>query len=447
MPKRRDHHLPLSPDITCPALVNGDGKLVLQPPGRFSDDSGAEHSSSETTTSCVDEVANHTWMLEITYRAKGRWKLPGVATVENGEERFTQYFESNETGTRLLNLTGVGSLTDIVLAPVNCTIEPQATLYGFRRPHLEDGPILIIAPHPDDAELAAYGLYSRHPKQTWIVTLTAGERLKRLDKQYLPGLDATLEEGSRRKGLIRAWNSATTPLLASVPAEQLIMLGYFNDTLPKLLETPDATVPSYGDPALTPRDFRCWNTFALPSDPTAENRGVDLLEDLSTILSKIKPTTVLVTHPEIDPHHDHVASAKALAKAMSHSGHVPERVLLYANHLKGARGFPNGPAHAAAGVWPTSQSTSQMPSWRLHSEPLSLEAQKSKALSLDSMHDLRGKKSLERQLKRWLRRKKSALESGAWKDYGDHDFFQTHIKAHENFVVINGKRFLAEISH
>jgi LmbE family N-acetylglucosaminyl deacetylase len=33
---------------------------------------------------------------------------------------------------------------------------------------------MVIAPHADDAELAAYGLYSQ-ADETWVVTLTAGE--------------------------------------------------------------------------------------------------------------------------------------------------------------------------------------------------------------------------------------------------------------------------------
>ncbi len=164
---------------------------------------------------------------------------------------------------------------------------------------------MIIAPHPDDAELAAYGLYRQHAERAWILTLTAGEYQKRLDRQYLPFLDPDLKSASRRKGWIRAWNSATTPMLAGLSPERLYMLGYFNDTLGALLETPTIPQPSLGDETLSPADFRGWNPGPLASDERAngpENRGSDLLADLERLLDEIRPSTVVTPHPELDPH-------------------------------------------------------------------------------------------------------------------------------------------------
>lgn len=425
MPILRDHHLPLAPDWECKATIDDNGIIQLADPTIAALSTG--------------DVRPNTWMLEARYRATSRWKLPAVTISDRSKsqatELFTQYFEPNETGKRLINLTGIESLHQLQLTLKHLTLEADATLLGFRNPDLASGPILIIAPHPDDAELAAFSIYSQHPKNTWIVTLTAGERLKRLDKQYWPRLDDSLDEASHRKGFIRAWNSATTPLLASVPSEQLVMLGYFNDTLAELYEKPDTVVPSYSAPAITPDAYRQWNKLSLPTDGQAQNTGENLQSDLAALLNKIKPKTIITPHPDIDPHADHIASTRHLQAATEQSEHIPDHLLLYANHLKSTRGFPRGPAHAGAGVWPFQTSTPLPQDDKLASFPLSIEVQKQKALALHSMHDLGGTPGLERQLKRKLKRLLSGIPSSDWSDYSGHDFFQTHIKAHENFVL------------
>ena len=425
MPIQRDHQLPLAPDWECKATINDNGMIQLADP-------------AIAALSAVD-VRPNTWMLEVRYRATSRWKLPAVTTLDRSKsqatELFTQYLEPNETGKRLINLTGIESLDQLQLTLKHLTLERDATLLGFRNPDLANGPILIIAPHPDDAELAAFGIYSQHPKNTWIVTLTAGERLKRLDKQYWPGLDDSLEEASQRKGFIRAWNSATTPLLAGVPAEQLVMLGYFNDTLAALHEKPDTLVPSQSAPAITPDTYRQWNKLSLPTDGQAQNTGENLQNDLASLLNKIKPTTIITPHPDIDPHADHIASTRHLQAAIEQSGHSPKHLLLYANHLKSTRGFPRGPAHAAAGVWPTQINAPTPRDDKVASFPLSIGVQKQKALALHSMHDLGGTPGLERKLKRKFKRLLSGIPAMHWTDYSGHDFFQTHIKAHENFIL------------
>ncbi|MBY6112786.1 PIG-L family deacetylase [Halomonas sp. DP1Y21-3] len=425
MPILRDHHLPLAPDWECKATIDDNGIIQLADPAIASLSTG--------------DVRPNTWMLEVRYRATSRWKLPAVTIIDRSKsqatERFTQYLEPNETGKRLINLTGIESLHQLQLTLKHLTLEGDATLLGFHNPNLASGAILIIAPHPDDAELAAFGVYSQYPENTWIVTITAGERLKRLDKQYWSGLDVSLEEASHRKGFIRAWNSATTPLLAGVPAERLVMLGYFNDTLTTLYEKPGTVAPSHSVPTLKPDAYRTWNKLSLPTDGQSRNTGQNLQSDLAALLASIKPKTIITPHPDLDPHADHIASTRHLQAATEQSGHYPENLMLYANHLKSTRGFPRGPAHAAAGVWPTQASTQAPRNDKIASFPISIEVQKQKALALHSMHDLGGTPGLERQLKRKLKRLLSGIPCKDWSDYSGHDFFQTHIKAHENFVL------------
>ncbi|MBR9856706.1 MAG: PIG-L family deacetylase [Gammaproteobacteria bacterium] len=421
----RDHAYPLSPDVTLNVDIdNGDIKFIAEDKPLLQE--------------------RYNWFLEVDYQSKSKVAFPAVSVSENTKELFSQYFEPGQSGSRLLNLSGASSIEKIKLKATRCQLNNKARLMGFLSPDFENnGPVLIVAPHPDDAELAAYGLYRRYSNNVWIVTLTAGETQKRLDKQYIPGLDQDSGSAGRRKGRIRAWNSITTPLLADVPFERNIMLGYFNDTLSNMLKTPEMTVPSRAGKEVCPGDFRVWNRMTLDSDSAPKNCGEHLVRDLQELLERIKPGILVVTHPEVDPHADHVAAAKACALAMRQSGHQPEQVLMYANHLAGVRGFPLGPAHAAAGVWPWSQAHSSMGLWRLYSEYLDMDVQKDKVLALDTMHDLRTPLKLEKRLKRWLRRYLSGIPLSDWKDYGAHDYFQTHIKAHEVFASVPASAFVS----
>ena len=427
MIKKQDHHYPLAPDFTLDVYIDSTGRITPVEP--------------------IDLPATngYCWLLAIEYKAKSRWAIPAIK-IKNSESLylFTQYFEAGQSGKRMLNLSGVTSFENICLVTTHCKLATQATLLGFNTPPLNDGgPILIVAPHPDDAELAAYGFYRQHNDQVWILTLTAGENQKRLERQYLPHLDNQLAAASRRKGWIRTWNSTTTPLLAGIPLERNIMLGYFNDTLPALLENLKAILPSRVDATLKPCAFRLWNQITLATDPEPNNSGQDLLRDVIGLLDHIKPHTLVITHPEIDPHPDHIAAAQVCAMAIREAKYRPEQVLMYANHLAGTRGFPRGPAHAAAGLWPLNQNKSRLGQWRIYSKYLDLELQKEKAFALDTMHDLRVPLRLEKRLKRWLHRRLSGIPRSEWRDYGAHDYFQTHIKAHEVFAVVPVSAFLA----
>ena len=82
--------------------------------------------------------------------------------------------------------------------------------------------VMVIAPHADDAELAAYGLYSQ-ADETWIVTLTAGE----IEAEHYQQMGLSSVEASRLKGRLRAWDSIAVPRWAGVPAAHCVQLGYF----------------------------------------------------------------------------------------------------------------------------------------------------------------------------------------------------------------------------
>lgn len=413
----QDHRYPLAPSWVSSVKLYPDGLVVVTTPGEF---------------------ANHTLLLAFDYSATHK-RRKGCIRIDGDGVCREQYFEANHCGRRFLNLTGLNSLDKVRLQGVDCCWLEEASLLAFANPALDDGPLLILSPHPDDAELAAFGLYSDYATQSWIVTLSAGDKISQLNRQYVPGLDPDLPSASERKGMIRAWNSVTTPLLAGVHAAHLYCLGYFNDSLSRLVATPDINVAHSRLPELTPAPFRRWNPQRLPGDEKPANVGHLLVADLAALLTRVGPSTVLVTHPEVDPHGDHIATAMALAMAIRTSGYVPTRVLLYANHLRRVHDFPYGPEHAGTTLPPWHQEYSRLGAWQCYSHPLSLARQKEKVVAMETMHDLHAKDRWEKRLKRWWSR---AVRRDGYHHYGLHSYFQTHIKADEVFSWVSGDDFV-----
>ena len=131
-----DHSYPLAPSWVSPGNVQPDGRLEAVVPG---------------------ELANHTLLLEFGYEATHKRRQGCIGIVGEGVSQ-EQFFEANQRGRRFLNLTGLTRLDEIQLRGRDCRWQAEARLLAFANPALEDGPLLILSPHPDDAELAAFGL-------------------------------------------------------------------------------------------------------------------------------------------------------------------------------------------------------------------------------------------------------------------------------------------------
>lgn len=368
---------------------------------------------------------------------------PCVELQSSESSKQRQFFQSKTTGCRLLNLSGIELDKDFLrIETFNCRLSDEVEWLVF--PELEinkNSTTLILAPHPDDAEIAAYGFYKKRSKQVFIVTVSPGERLQSLKKQYIPFVDRDTASAEYRKAIIRSWNSATTPMLAGVSSEKLIMLGYYNLTLKKMLELPHQAIPHPNiKNQISPADFRQWNKFQLKSDQNSKNIGVQIVDDLSEIISSIKPDIILVPHPELDPHPDHIATTQALAEALNKINYIPDHVLLYANHFKSVKKFPFGPEHSGAGLPPAQMSKSVFGSWKLWSEILNDAIQREKIYALDTMHDLRHEWHFDKRLKAWF--------AQLWLRfpflyYRKHPYFQTAIKSQEVFVWLSGMEFIS----
>lgn len=142
--------------------------------------------------------------LEVKSSWLGRWLDP---YVEVGDDRQDL---GRASGRRFLNLSGqVDALAQGTLTLRGRYCVPAATgvLWVMANPDYSRQRVMVIAPHADDAELAAFGLYSRC-EDVSIVTLTQGE-IEAEDFQRL-GLDQAA--AARLKGRLRSWDSLVIPL-------------------------------------------------------------------------------------------------------------------------------------------------------------------------------------------------------------------------------------------
>lgn len=365
-----------------------------------------------------------TIVLELELKANwlGRWLDP---FVEIGDDR--QDFERGVRGRRYLNLSGQAvALAQGVLTVRGryCLPAASGTLWVMANPDYAGQRLMVMAPHADDAELAAFGLYSRSEGVS-IVTLTQGE-IEAEDFQRL-GLDQA--QAARLKGRLRSWDSRAIPLWGGVAASHCVQLGYYCLQLPLMAEEPGKPFGSRESEQSDVRDVRRQNPMSLPGDVDGAPTWNNLVADLVALLEHFQPQVVVTPHPELDPHSDHVASTLALTQAIAVSAWKPSTLLMYANHLHDNDRWPMGPAGGGVALPPAIE---PLPGDRLWSPLLSTDQQLDKAMALAMEHDLQGPLVFKRQLRRsiqWL------LAGRRWPVTGSNEFFRKAVRRHELFWV------------
>ena len=122
---------------------------------------------------------NTTVLLKINIKQEilGKYFTPHI-TIMYENKSYIHTLEAGAEGIRYLNISALALQpnSSIELKTNFVMLEDQeVALMVFKNPTIKNKKILIIAPHPDDAEIAAFGLYSEHPEQTYIITITAGD--------------------------------------------------------------------------------------------------------------------------------------------------------------------------------------------------------------------------------------------------------------------------------
>jgi len=366
--------------------------------------------------------------LILALRIKSTWLgrfIDPLVELSGGESADRQTFERGVNGLRYLNLSEHGDMLsrgELRLRGRHCRLLGEPTLWSFTPPTLQHQRVMVIAPHADDAELAAYGLYSQ-ADEAWIVTLTAGEIEAEHYRQM--GLDGV--EAARLKGRLRAWDSIAVPRWAGVPQEHCVQLGYFCLQLAAMQAAPGRPQSSREADLNDTRLFRQLNPFALPGDADGAPTWNNLLADLRELLLKARPEIIVLPHPTLDPHPDHVCAHQAVIQALEGLEWQPTVLLGYANHLHDNDRWPMGDAGAGVALPPHFDSARPMHPFSL---PLRPASQRDKAMALGMMHDLQPAAPFKRRLRRGIQR---LLAGRRQSPYGENEFFRKAVRRHELF--------------
>jgi len=357
----------------------------------------------------------------------GRLFDPTVVIEAEGGVSDCQTFERGVKGVRYLNLTGFADALrgeGVRLRGRHCRLQGAPRLWRAAHPDYRQKRLLIVAPHADDAEIAAFGLYSQ-AQESWIVTLTAGEvKPKHYQRMGLGSVEA-----ARLKGRLRTWDSMTVPLWAGVPIERTIQLGYFCMQLSAMRQSPAEAIAAREATLTDTRFFRTLNRMKLESDRDGIPSWNNLVTDLREVILRTKPELIVLPHPRIDPHPDHVAASEAVREALVDLAWQPEALLHYANHLRDTDRWPMGEAHSGVALPPLFENIGTLVPWVL---PLDRSRQIDKAMALGMMHDLTVPLSSKERRRRALQ---GVLARRRYSPYGPDDYFRRAVRRHELFWV------------
>ncbi|MCI0911934.1 PIG-L deacetylase family protein [Pseudomonas putida] len=369
---------------------------------------------------------NETLIVEVRVKSRwlGRFLDPCVELL--GDERADrQTLERGVDGVRFLNLTGLAAPLQAGTLRVrgrHCRLQGQPRLWITPGVDMQRRRLMVIAPHADDAELAAYGLYSQ-ADEAWVVTLTAGE----IEAEHYQQMGMGKAEAARLKGRLRAWDSIAVPRWAGVPEARCVQLGYFCLQLPAMQAAPDVPAVSREAEMADIRPFRRFNPLSLPADSDGAPTWHNLLADVRALLEMARPEVLVLPHPQLDPHPDHICAHVAVMQALEGLAWHPQTLLCYANHLHDNDRWPMGDSGDGVALPP--QLSAGQP-WAPCSLVLDLPTQRDKAMALGMMHDLQPaapfKRRLRRLLQRWLAGRRPS-------PYGENEFFRKAVRRHELF--------------
>jgi hypothetical protein len=373
----------------------------------------------------------NTAFLEITIHStlKGFFSEPGVMMI-SGKDTVFQNFECRTKGIRYLNISQFvqKGAADIEFKFFGC--KPNKTpvkMMAFRNEDPAKARILILAPHPDDAEIAAYGLYATNSKNCFIATVTAGDAgSMKYDELYSDSITQYVE-----KGKLRVWNSITVPLLAGIAPEKALNLGYFDASL-KLMNQ-DTTKHGFSlyiktDDINLFRSDNCKNLDRL-SPPSSDWRS--LVNDMKCLLLKVHPTVVVSAYPALDWHFDHKFTAIAFLQAMKELRYDSCQLWLYTNHLPLTEMYPDGKQGSAITL-PPCFTNNQILFDKICSFPLSKTLQADKVIALDAMNDLRPDTQYRNTRASWVQFKDNFFNKLYYKE---NDYFRRSVRSNEFFFV------------
>jgi LmbE family N-acetylglucosaminyl deacetylase len=321
--------------------------------------------------------------VNVVLKRAGRWFEPSVE-LRAGNRRSIQYFERGVQGRRFLVLHPglIESGRVVTMSGSHLQWQEQHTeLFLFSNPEVSRGRLLVIAPHPDDAEIAAFGLYSHH--DSYVATVSAGN--------YVDGRYAHLEPAraaqDQLRGRARAWDSLVVPTWGGVAPERIVNFGYWNGSLEGLFERREEGEAAQSGPEQDPNLYRSGAVAELLGGRTARPSWSSLVDDLQVLLETVQPNVIVAPHPALDAAPDHRFTTVALLEALKRVSKDEAILLLYTNHHVLSEYYPFGPADTAMTMPPWFDEAEQFGG--VFSYELDAHDRQDKLFALEAMHDLR----------------------------------------------------------
>lgn len=343
-------------------------------------------------------------------------------------ENIKHYFEYGAKGSRYLNISHINNETLTLKLNTLKLATNEVSLYGLKNNINLAKKTLILAPHADDAEIAAFGFYKSAENVT-IVTTTAGEHGV---CNYCEIYENDKRRQSLKKAELRAFDALSVPLLGNVAMQNSLTLGYFGESLKWMSEHKNECASSYIDEIESMDNFRKVSHANITLPGHVKPTYNSFLNDLKEIIQQLKPEIILTPHPVIDSHNDHKYSTFALLEALKSTNHKC-KLLLYTNHLKQSETYPIGEMYSSITL-PPNKKDFYFDS--IFSFELDKDLQIDKFFALETIHDLRDsflvisiKKSFK-HLNKMIKRKVSGK---------DKSYYKRAVRANELFFVVESE--------
>ncbi len=165
--------------------------------------------------------------------------------------------------------------------------------------------VLIIAPHPDDAAISSAGLIQKVKKsggEVYVLYLTYGDHNEiafMLDEKKL----ITTPSLNRRMGEVRRREAENAMNFAGISESHLYFLGFPDNGTLKIWEFYWNDVKPYKAHSVN-SDRVPYKDAYIPDAPFT---GHSILQEVKSIISKIKPDIIIMPHPS-DYNNDHRAA-------------------------------------------------------------------------------------------------------------------------------------------
>ncbi len=351
--------------------------------------------------------------------------------IESKGVSSRQYFEYGAEGERYINLTPFveKQSAEVNLKGHHVAIKSKnIELIALKKPDIEDKRIMVLAPHPDDAEIAAYGLYS-DSKNAYIVTITAGEAGEfKYNELYTDPKKHYL-----KKGVLRTWDSIVNPMLGGVPPERCVNLGYFDSTLLEMYQNPTVSVKGVYTGLTDPRVFRMLNVSKLAAGLAGGANWQSLVDNLKYLLSEIKPDIIVTVYPSLDSHPDHKFTTVAVIEALKSLDIHAGKLFLYSNHYVLSEFYPYGQIGGLMSLPPNFDKAVYFDG--LYPYTLTHNKQMDKILAFEAMHDLRLDTewlTVQGAMHWALRSLKKSISNKDWENY-----YKRYVRNNEQFFVVD----------